>query len=285
MSSLTQAQIDAREGFLSGASTATGGSPIIGVFGETGTGKTTFMSALMAEPRYRRVLFIDGDRGGATIAHLTSQADLCEYRYPKRATNALAAQQWMCAELAQAHKVPNINAVVVEGVARIYEDLVASAFMDVSEDQLSGHKLRRLYIVPANLTKAVIGAICDLQSQFQYAGRAVPIFFTCNTKERSDDDGERTWQAPSLSDSAIKVIMGRSDAFVQLVRRGNTVSLLTDRDKYQAHRKVRHHGAAAALARASNPNAVTMIQTWADAIAADSAQVAAHLQAQQPQPQ
>jgi len=278
MSTLTQTQIDAREALLST-------SPIIGIFGETGAGKTTFMSALMADPRYRRVLYIDGDRGGATIAHLTGRSELCEYRYPKQATNALAAQQWMCAELAQAHKVPDVGAIVVEGVARIYEDLVASAFTNVSEDQLVGHKLRRLYIVPANLTKAVIGAIGDLQSQLQRANRAVPIFFTCNTKERTDDETGKTWQVPSLSDSAIKVIMGRADAFVQLTRRGTTVSLLTDRDKYQAHRKVRHHGAASALARVTNPNAVTMIQTWADAIAADSAQVAAHLQSQQPQPQ
>lgn len=278
MSNLTQAQIDAREALLST-------SPIIGIYAETGTGKTTFVSHLMGEPRYRKVLFVDGDRGGATIAHLTGKADLCEYRYPKQATNALAAQQWMCAELAQAHKVPNVGAVVIEGVARIYEDLVANAFANVSEDQLKGNKLRQLYIIPANLTKAVIGGICDLQSQFQRAGRACPIFFTCNTKERSDDDGERTWQVPSLSDSTVKVIMGRADAFVQLTRRGNNVSLLTDRDRYQAHRKVRHHGAAAALARLQNPTAVTMIQTWADAVAADSAQVAAHLQSQQPQPQ
>lgn len=277
MTELTQAQIDAREALLST-------SPIAGVFAETGTGKTTFMSHLMSDPRYRKVLYIDGDRGGATIAHLTSKADLCEYRYPKQVTNALAAQQWMCNELVKAHKVPDVGAVVVEGVARIYEDLVGEAFSDVDADQLKGNKLRQLYIVPANLVKAVIVQICNLQARFQKAGRGVPIFFTCNTKELSDDAGNKSWQSPALSDSAIKVIMGRSDAFVQLERRGNNVSLLTDRDKYQAHRKVRHHGAAAALAKMKNPNAVSMLQTWADAIAADSAQIDSYL-SQQPQPQ
>lgn len=281
MSNLTEAQINARESFLGHPGKP--GCPIIGIVGHTGTGKTTFLSALMAEPRYRRVLFIDGDRGGATIAHLTAQPGLCEYRYPEKADDPLAVQQWLCSELAHAHRVPDIGAVIVEGVARQYEDLVGDAFAEASPDSLKGNKLRQLYIVPAGLVKAVLTRIGLLQSRLQKAGRAVPIFFTCNTKRAMNDDG-KTWQVPNLSDAAIQLIQGRADAFVELTRTGSRLALHTDRTSDTSYRKVRHHGAAVALAKLQNPNAVTMIQTWADAIASDASQVEAHL-SQQPQQQ
>jgi len=61
------------------------------------------------------------------------------------------------------------------------------------------------------------------------------------------------------------------------------VSLRTDRDGNTLYLKVRHHGAAIALAKMRGPTAVTMIQTWSDSIAADSSAVAARISQTQTQ--
>lgn len=254
--------------------------PIVGIYAETGTGKTTFAASLMESPRYRKVLFIDGDRGAATVAHLTRQESLCDYRQAK-GTCALAVQQWMSREIALAHKVPEIQAVVIEGLARLYEDAVGEAFQTASPEDLSGNKLRRLYIVPSGHVKAVFAAIGNMQAQFCAQGRAVPLFLTVNTKEKSTDDGGTVWQVPSISDSATKIIMGRSDAFVQLARAGKNVRILTDRDQNTTARKVRHAGAAVAIARLKSPTAPQMLQAWADAQAAEGDDIAQYLQNEQ----
>ena len=251
-------------------------SPIVGVYAETGTGKTTFVASLMEDPRYRKVLYIDGDKGGATVAHLTRQAGLCDYRQAK-GTCSLARQQWMSREISLGHKVPGISAVVIEGIARLYEDAVGEQFQTASPEDLSGNKLRRLYIIPSGLVKAVFSAVGNLQAQFNAQGRSVPIFLTVSTKEKSDDDG-KTWEVPAISDYATKIIMGRADAFVQLVRVGKNVRIMTDRDQNTTHRKVRHAGAAADIAKLKNPTAPQLLQTWADAQAAQGDDIAQYLQ-------
>jgi hypothetical protein len=274
---ITQAQSDAREFLLRDC-------PIVGLYGETGAGKTTFVASLMGDPRYRKTLFIDGDRGGATVAHMTSQAELCDYRSPKQATNSLAVTQWICREIANAHKVPGVQSIVIEGIARVYEDAVGEQFASADESSLVGHKLRRLYIVPSGHVKAIFATIGNLQAQLAKAGRACPIFVTVNTKDMTDDESGDTWQVPAISNSATKIVMGRADAFVQLQRVGKNVSVLTDRDHRTSLRKVRGHAAAIAIAKMRNPDAVTMLQVWADAIAADAIAVVNHLQTQaQPQ--
>ena len=230
----------------------------------------------MEDPRYRKVLYIDGDKGGATVAHLTRQAGLCDYRLAK-GTCSLARQQWMSREISLGHKVPGIQAVVIEGIARLYEDAVGEQFQTASPEDLSGNKLRRLYIIPSGLVKAVFSAVGNLQAQFNAAGRGVPIFLTINTKEKSDDDG-KAWEVPAISDSATKIIMGRADAFVQLVRVGKNVRIMTDRDQNTTHRKVRHAGAAADIAKLKNPTAPQLLQTWADAQAAQGDDIAQYLQ-------
>ncbi len=273
---MTTLQSEALENFLSGKATRIG-NPIIGVWGDTGVGKTTFVASLMSVPRYRKVLYIDGDRGAATIAHLTVQDSLCDYRYPKNATMSLDVQQWMVAEIAKAHKVPDVGAIVIEGLARLYESAVGEAYQNATEEQLKGHKLRQLYIVPSGHVKAVLEMVCCLQARLQQANRAVPIFVTCNSKEAHSEDGSKHWDVPGISDSAAKIIMARGDAFVQLERSGNTLSVRTDRDNNTKFRKVRHHGAAVAIGKLKQPTAVSMLQTWADAIAAESQAIGAHL--------
>lgn len=176
-----------------------------------------------------------------------------------------------------AHKVPDINAIVIEGIARTYEDLVGEAFATATPDKLSGYHLQKLYVVPSQLVKSIFAMVNNLQSQLQSQGRAVPIFVTINSKTARDDAAGKAWQVPAISDSATKIVMARASAFVQIQRIGRNVSLLTDRDQNTDARKVRHHAAAQAIAKLRNPTAVTMIQTWADAIANDSAAVGEHL--------
>jgi len=263
-------QIIAREALLRDC-------PIVGVYAETGTGKTMFAATLMHDPRYRKTLYLDADRGCATIAHITTQEALCTYRRPgKGVVNAFALQQWLVSEIALAHKVPGIQAVVIEGLARIYEDLVGEEHNKVSPEDMVGNKLKRLYIIPAGMVKGVISAISNLQAQLVSVDRAVPIFVTINAKEKQGDN-ETVWQIPSLSDSASKILMARSQAFVQLVRLGKTLSIATDRDAHTTLRKVRHAGAAIAIAKLRNTTAPQMLQVWADAVAVESKNVSNHL--------
>jgi hypothetical protein len=249
------------------------GCPIIVVYAETGTGKTKFTSTVMEDPRYAKTLFIDGDRGGATVAHLTSRPELCDYRRPDNAVNALMVQQWICRQIAGAHKVPDVGSIIIEGLARVYQDSVGEEFSRASAEDLIGHRLRRFYIVPSGLVKSIITLAGNLQLQLLKAGRSVPIILTCNTKEKTDDNSGRSWQIPAISDSTTKMLMGNADAFVQLRRSGTTTSILTDRDQYTTARKVRHHGAALAIAKLRNPTLPTMLQTWADATTASAAEI------------
>lgn len=247
--------------------------PIVGVWAETGTGKTTFCGSLMEDTRYRKCLYLDADRGATTIEHLTSQPDLCDYRYPENVVNAHGLQQWLIKQLVRASSVEGIGSIIVEGVARIYEDAVGEQFATASEDQLSGYKLMQLYNVPAQQTKAVLVMIGNLQAKLRKAGRAVPIIFTCNTKERRDDSEGAVWQVPAISDTSVKLIMARANGFVQLQRRGSTVTIATDRDSRTTARKVRHAGAAKAIAKLRNPTLPQMLQTWADAKATQTQSV------------
>ena len=255
--------------------------PIIGVYGKTGTGKTTFGASLMGDPRYRKVLYLDADRSSLTVQAYVRQESLCDYRAPD-VTSALALQQWLVRQIAGAHKVPGIQAVIIEGLARLYEDLVGEAYAQASPEDLVGDKLMRLYIAPAGLVKATITAACNMQSQFIKSGRHVPTIITSTTKEKSEGF-KKGWDVPALSDSATGLLQARSDAFLQMERSGKTTVLRTDRDNNTSMRKLRGATAAQAVAALKNPTAPQMLQVWADCLAAEGAAVHEYLQSQNTQ--
>jgi hypothetical protein len=272
MTNLTEIQIADREKLLADC-------PIIVVFAETGTGKTTFTGSLLMDERYQRTLFIDGDRGQRTMAAVLQNPGLCKLRKMDGVTNALALQQWLSREIGQADQDPEIKAIVIEGLGRVYEDAVGEAYAGASEKDLKGNALKRLYIVPSGLTGAIISAVCNLQHRLIAAGRAVPIFVTVTTKTETDDDGHE-WEVPALSNKRTKQLMARSEAFVQLSRTGTNVRIHTDRDARNPFRKLRGEDAARAVANMINPTGPLMLQTWADAEGADRRNVEKILQGQ-----
>ena len=81
-------------------------------------------------------------------------------------------------------------------------------------------------------------------------------------------------QVPAISDSAVKIIMARADAFMQLQRRGTTTTIATDRDHQTTARKVRHAGAAKAIAKLRGATLPQVFETWANARASDAEIVA-----------
>jgi hypothetical protein len=268
MTNLTQTQIDDREILLADC-------PIIGVYAETGTGKTTFTGSLTHDERYQRTLFIDGDRGQRTMAAVLQNPDLCELIRMERVTNALALQQWLSREIGRADQDPAIKAIVIEGLGRVYEDAVGEAYAAADEKDLKGNGLKRLYIVPSGLTGAIISSVCNLQHRLIAAKRSVPIFVTVTTKTETDDDHE--WEIPALSTKRTKQLMARSESFVQLTRKGTTVRVHTDRDARNPFRKLRGEPAARAVANMASPDAPSMLQVWADAEGAERRQVAQYL--------
>jgi len=258
MSNLTETQISDREILLADC-------PIIGVYAETGTGKTTFTGSLTMDERYQRTLFIDGDCGQRTMAAFLQNTALCNLRECDDVTGALAYQQWLSREVNKAHEDQSIKAIVIEGLARVYEDGVGEGYQAAEEKDLKGNGLRRIYQVPSGLTGAVISAICNLQRRLKHARRSVPIFVTLTTKTLNSEDMSKSWEVPALSAAKTKQLMARSEAFVQIQRRGSNVRILTDRDANNPFRKLRGADAAIAVANIAQPDAPTMLQVWADA--------------------
>jgi hypothetical protein len=135
-----------------------------------------------------------------------------------------------------------------------------------------GPSLMKMFGPGAGMFKAMCTHVGNLQQHLRKAGRACPIVMTLNTKGKMDSS-MAMFELPEVSDNCARALMRGCGVFVEMQRIGKNVSLKTDRDGNNPFRKVRGMTAADALRKLRNPNCVTMIQAWADALHLEDKQV------------
>ena len=258
---------------------------IIGVAGASGTGKTTLMAELTEEPRFRKLVYIDGDGSGMTVKAIIKNPDLCEHWVvPPNCTTALDTLRWYRERMAAAVKVPGVGSIIVEGIARLYEDAVGEAFYIDSlkrgaKAMEGGRNAQRQYQGPANLIRAFLQGVGSMQVAARGLERPIPIFVSCNTKVLQNEEQKTSYEMPSLSVNLAGVYKSRMDALLHIKRNGKVLRVFTDAQGDETYRKMRHAPSAAAVARLQNPTMIQILNTWADCLAQETALVAQHVNA------
>ena len=250
-------------------------SPVVFLYGPSGVGKTHLVGSIFRHPLYHRVLYIDIDQGGTTIAEYTLNEQICDRQEFDQVPSMRVG--WFNKQLAYA-RTAKCGAIVIEGFTSILTGMVSAKLEQI--DDPDGPEAMRAHIGPSNRTGALIESFRSLK-QYRLANKAgVPIIVTLNTRYSPVDPTDMKNPArkivpdwsQNLNDKAMRVASG----FVEIDRTPTGVTLHTQATPDNKARKLRScvpftkndpnaPNAAALIQREVNLTLPGMFALWASA--------------------
>ena len=212
-------------------------SPIVYLYGKSGTGKTTILGSLFRHPLYQRVLLIDIDQGSTTISEYTRNVKLCDLR----GFEGLPEQRlsWFKQQLKYA-RTAKCGSIVVEGLLSIQQGIVSDGLEDI--DGCGKMEIAQANIYASQVTTVLIEAVRHVKMHRRHAKIGAPIIVTLNTrdvpidKKKLDSDKKTT---PDMSENLQDKAMRSSDAMIELRRGAAGMQMFVQSDDDHPTRKLR----------------------------------------------